>query len=232
MQISAVYLNNISEHGVDLSPELEDNIVPQIDKSIFSDIAELSDRLRSYKKEEEDAKRKLEKYDKSIAATMEMIERAQAKMDALVKRNEFLINRLEERESGIRRALKYWKDYGIDVRKISADDDEYEQYDFMYSKLPHGAQGPTPNTETTANQGKPQSEGSGSTCVIGLRYEDGKLEIVEQNPEIIQPDELKIMNNRLTENCLGAKAGIVDYKLAMIMIRKDLIKALASLPRT
>lgn len=225
MQISAIYLNNpavgASMHGDEfgMEPATNDAIPSKLDMVLFEEIDELMDNAIAYREEEKECQRKMEKYEKNIKVAEEMIEKAQMKKDALMKRNEFLRNCLEDRECARKRALKYWEDYGIDVKQLSTDADKFQHYEFNFTKLPCKIVKQTRTEEST------------TSCVIGLKYHEGKLEIVEQIPEILQPDNLKALNMRLTTNCINQNADLVDYKLAMLIMRKDLIKALASRPR-
>lgn len=187
--------------------------IPKLDIEFFEEIATLLRKSKEYQTQEKECRRKIEKYEKSIQAAEEIIEKAKAKRDALMERNEFLKNCINDRECAQKRALKYWSDFGIEVEQLDGEN----QYEFTFSKLPCN----TTRQETT-------------TCKVHLSYQDGVLEIVEQIPEFIGRDNLAELNRRLTENCITPgreKTDLVDYKLAMLMIRKDLLKNLASVPR-
>lgn len=181
---------------------------PRLDIYIFEEIKDLMSKAKQYEQDEKECKRKVEKYNRSIEAAEEMIAKAQKKKEALVKRNEFLKDCLEKMEERKRQALRYWEDYGIEVKQVSTDEDSFQQYEFNYMKLPM----PT-------NQ-----------CSINIRYQDKRLEVVEQLPEILITDQLNELNARLTNNCVNARNGAVDYRLAMILIKKELVKKLTRLP--
>lgn len=74
-------------------------------------------------------------------------------------------------------------------------------YEFIYTKLPR---------EVT----------------IGLKTSDNQLAVVSQNPELIDKESLTNLNNRLTADCVKSDNSI-DYKRAMLMIKKTLLSKIS-----
>lgn len=101
---------------------------------------------------------------------------------------------LELREEKRKEALKYWEEYGLEV-----EEEEKGRYKFIYTKLPLG-----------------------QSCAITLRAGEQELEILAQEPELFSKEKLDELNTRIKSNCVHDNA--IDYKLAMLMIKKDLMK--------
>lgn len=167
---------------------------PSLDMKLFEDIRNLMEDAKKFEDHEREALRKIEKYNNCIKAAEETIAKAQLKKEVLQKRNEFLRNCLDELEERKVKALKYWEDFGIDVKQISNDDSDFQQYEFNYTKL---------------------------KCTVNLRHQNNRLEIVDQYPELLSTNDL---NDRLTKNCVNP-SGQVDYKLAMLTIKKELVRS-------
>lgn len=179
--------------------------LPRLDIGIFKDIADLLENDRKLDEDEKKFLRKIEKYEKNIEQAQEMIHKAQQKKEELLKRNLFLKECLANKESARREALKYWDNFGIQVKQLTAETDDHEEYEFSYTKLKDS----TPTT----------------SCVVGLRFQDGKLDIFEQVPEILTSENMKELCTRINDSCIRSNS--IDYRLAMLKIRKDLIKALS-----
>lgn len=58
---------------------------------------------------------------------------------------------------------------------------------------------------------------------VGVKFEDRQLKVVSQDPEVLTSDTLTELNSRLTNTCVHSD-GTNDYKLAMITIKKELMK--------
>lgn len=196
-------------------------VIERLDVKLFDDIKQLMEKAKQFEEEEEKCKRKIEKYKQLNEVAEEMIAKAENKKAELIKRNEFLKTCLEQKEDKKRQALKYWEDYGISVRQISSEEDNFQQYEFIYSKL-------TDNKKVTKSTG----DTSGGQCSINLRYQDKRLEIVEPIPECLTEEAVGALNSRLIDSCVNVDTPTVDYRLAMIMIKKELIKCLPLSPRT
>lgn len=59
---------------------------------------------------------------------------------------------------------------------------------------------------------------------VGIKHDDKQLTVVSQDPKVISPDALIELNSKLTNTCIQSDGKSVDYKLAMITIKKDLMK--------
>ena len=216
-------------------------IPPRLDLSFLGEIKEMFDKAKLYQQEEEACKRKIEQVEQGLEVAKDMLSKAQAKRDALVQRNEFLMGRLESRNERVKKAVQYWKNYGLDVKQVSNKSDPFEEYEFKFTKLPQkrvektmsaptqDQQQPSSSSTTSTNNVLHQQQKS-NTCSVSLKHQDKTLEISQLTPEILTPEDLSELNTRLTANCVNPDNGLVDYKLAMIMIRKDLIRSLNSCP--
>lgn len=166
----------------------------------YQDLKMLLDSISRYEEEERDDRRKTDKLTQHIKAAEDMTEKAEVKKEALQKRVNFLRSSLEERRQIKKDALQYWKDFGFDVAEVSNTTEGRKEYDFIYTNYP---------------------------CTMRLRFHDNTLRIVSQQPEKLNQAQLDELNLRLTSNCIN-QDGTVDYKLAMLMIRKDLNKSHSS----
>lgn len=180
---------------------LEDNScsVPTIGTfpaDFYEDLKSLLDSISRFEEEEREDRKKTEKLAQHIKAAEDLTVKAEAKRDALQKRVNFLRTTLDERRQIKRDALQYWKDYGFDVVEVPTQSEASKEYDFIFTNL---------------------------GCTLRLQFLDQTLKIISQQPDRLNQSQLDELNTRLTSNCVG-QDGVVDYKLAMLMIRKDLNK--------
>lgn len=169
---------------------------PKLELALFDEISDMLQSIKSAKNQEDECLRKVDKIDRMLDEAKLSIARGKEALETLKRRNEFLQDKLDQREARVRQAIQYWKDYGFDVKQLSNEWDPFEQYEFIYTRL---------------------------SCSVQLKHENRKLEIVNQMPEVIVSDLLTELNGRLTASCVQDN-GQVDYKLAMIMIKKVLTK--------
>lgn len=217
--------------------------VPIIKREIFDDIVKLFERAKLYKRETAEAKKDVEKLDEALNKASEVLTQAEEKKEALIKRNRFLEGKLLEREKNIQAAVDYWRDYGLDVKQVHQKGDPYEQYEFIFTNLNRrrknkksiGSLEPaaqTSNPQQSDQGDQPQaSENTASTpqqqralCSVFLRYQDKKLELVGQDPDILSTESLTLLNEKLTHHCVNQTDGHVNWRSAMTLIRKDLMK--------
>lgn len=197
-----------------------------VDSELLGELKELLDKISRFEYEDQEDRRKVEKLMKCIKDAEETIERAESKKEGLQKRNELLRTTLENRRQTKREALEYWKDYGFDVAQLSKDGDSIQEYEFLYSKLSSNRKPRKQQTFIPVDgDNEPPNENDNVRCAVRLRL-DENLQIVSQAPERLSTEQIEDLNSRLTPNCIGAD-GVVDYKLAMLMIRRDLIKSLS-----
>lgn len=138
---------------------------------------------------------------KGIEQAHEIVVKGEDKIETLLRRNASLKAALEDAQQRIANSVAYWKDFGFDVTKVSKDGDNFEEYDYIYYKLGGDQQPATDDTQ------EPK-------YTIGLKFHEKQLEIVRQNPEILDSEALTALNEKLSKT--------VDYKSAMILIKKTL----------
>lgn len=207
------------------------NVTP-LDVPFFEEIGENIRTAERLEKEEKELRRKIEKLRIANEKGEEIIKKGKEKIEALRKQRDFLQSCVDKKDERIRNAVQYWEDYGLAVEQVSLESDPFEYYNFIFSKLPPKKaavvlNGQSGDCNTTARLN--QSLKTSTTCTIGLKHFEKRLEVVEQSPEVINPEALKLLNERLTGGqCLNKDNDHVDWKLAMLMIKGDLIKALKS----
>lgn len=165
-----------------------------LDPEFFEDLENLLRKTERLAEEEREDRIKINKLNQSIAQAREVLAKADVKRDVLVKKNLALKSALDDMNRRISESSEYWSKYGFDARRASDEDDDFE---FVYSKL----------------------KGDDWTCKLRVK----QLKIVEQDPEVFDSEALEALNEKLNRNCLN-QDGVVDYKSAMIIIRKALIK--------
>lgn len=201
-----------------------------LDSDLFDEIIESLDKISQLKLEADENERKIAKLKTYIERADEMIEFAQGKRDQLNKKRTNLQQTLSSIEVRQREALEYWNNYyGLDIRQVSSDTDQFQQFEFIYKKLPSRiAQSEEENSLNDPNKHAPTNRDScGKTeCSINLRIQDKKFEIVAQSPEILSADKLNELGSLMSSECIHSETGHIDYRLAMKMIKKELVKAL------
>lgn len=171
--------------------------------AIWDDIITLLDKNKANQEEEQKSKRKLDRYNQAIAEAEEAIAKAMTKREALLNNNTLLKQSLDKFAARKQEALEYWANYGLEITQMSKEQDNFQQYAFKFTK--------------------PPAKGNST---VNLRFQNSRLEIVEQMPNILSLEDLTELNKRLTECCVQ-EDDFVDYKLAMLMIRKALAKGLS-----
>lgn len=177
---------------------------PKWDLGLFKEIKHFIDQIKAFKAEEEEDRRKVNKIGKYLEAAEEVIAKGVQKVEAMKKHNETLTVTLENANIRTEKSLDYWRNYGLDVREIGTN-----HYEFIFTKLTKSSQG---------------ADG-GMKCAVGIKYHDKKLEIVSQEPEILTAEQIVELNNRMSTNCVKDE-GSVDYRSAMVMIKKELASGL------
>lgn len=187
-------------------PDLEPNVpLPErLDAAAFNEIVELSDKKRRLEIESNENKEKISKLQSIIEAADETIEKAQSKRDQLARKKANLQQSLSSVEQRQKEALDYWNNhYGLNVRQLSSDTDGFEQYEFIYTNL--------------------RSETSHSVI---LKIQEKRFEIVGQSPEVLSADKLTELSSLMTNECIHSETGQIDYRLAVKLIKKELVNAL------
>lgn len=175
--------------------------VSKLDLNLFEEIKEHLDRCVRFEREEKDDRSKIEGLNQIIDQAQEMVKKATEKKEALLKRNLMLKATLYGHEQKIRKSLEYWSDFGLDIQNVDGG------FRFNYSKL-------SADDERTV-----------SIC-IKSDPAAGELEIFAQEPEILNSEQLLNLNTvRLAKYC---KNGTIDHRGAMLEIKKELVKSLAS----
>lgn len=160
--------------------------VLKVNPKLFDEIEEKLKEIKGYQMEETKCREAVEKIDSMLEPTKAKIEKAKQALDALRRRNEFLQTKLEDRNQRVEGAIGYWKDFGLDAIKQISEN----HYDFTFTKPVFYS--------------------------VSLRYQDDKLEIVDQTPELIAAEEF----NESLRSCV--QKDHIDYKLAVLKIKKKL----------
>mgnify|MGYP000882207343 CR=1 FL=1 len=176
----------------------EEVIIPsKIHLKVFE---EIQDYFRSSSNYGQDVKH-LDKLRRHIESASSVISKGEAKLEALMRQNQMLKTKLDSQRQRRSQSLEYWKDYGLEVRSVPTDEANVELYEFVYKNL------------------RP-----GTDCLVGIRVggEPKQILIYSQNPpDLLSEKQLSDINSRLSTSCIGSD-GNVEYKLAMILIRKEL----------
>lgn len=196
------------QRGVnDLLPNLsraKPPAAPQLELDIFEQIKEYLNKIKTQEGSKSKDERRIDRASKNIGAAKEMISKAVEKCDLIQRKKDFLRDKLDKLEARKAEALKYWQDYGFDVRQTSKPDHDFELYEFIYTKL--------------------REQELVQPITIGVKLQDKKLQIVSRVPEEALSDvDIESLNDKLI-NYHHPKDKHVDFKLAMITIRKVLIK--------
>lgn len=202
----------------------------ELDENLFDDILDLINKKDKLEREHNENIKKNEKLQLHINAAKEAVSKAEEKRTALIDIIEKLKDRIDKKQQTINESLQYWRDkYGIDVKQISTDEDNFKIYEFQYSKLPKSKriqlqQSENNDTDTLSNDDNSSEQ---FNYKISLKHHENKLTIVGQEPELIKAEEIEEFNNELTQSCisLSDNSSIVDYKLAVLKIKKVILKS-------
>lgn len=153
---------------------------------------------------------KIKRYEEEIKEDKRRIEKAN---DAIRLAHEMVAKAEEKRNSLLRRNQVFKKNVEDTENRVKQALEYWKEYgidikeistnhyEFIYTKL---------------------------KVSIGLKFDDKQLKVVSQDREVISPDSMNELNSRLTNNCVHADGTNVDYKLAMITIKKELMKNLST----
>lgn len=184
---------------------------------IFEDLNNHIKKTEFLIEERREDLKKIEKLSSHIEQAREILEKAKLKREALLRKNTDLKVALEEDRQRVALSVKYWNDFGFQVVEISRDDNS-EEYEYIFSKL-----GGDQSIVTEDNQEFKHT--------IGLKFYEKHLEIVSQSPQVLDSETLTALNEKLTSNCLSNDFKTVNYRSAMILIKKTLISALTKIPQ-
>lgn len=178
--------------------------IPTLDLAIIKEINDAQEKTKKLQDEERDYRRKIEKLTNVVLAATEILKKAEDKRQQLLNRKDALQKVLDTKKQKRLEALNYWNNYGLEIKQISTDEDKFKHYDFIFTD---------PSKRQTQNK-----------YIIGVKFHDGKLEIISQSPnEIFSADIVDKLNKLLNDRCVGS--GEVDYKLVMLTIKRELIKS-------
>lgn len=194
---------------ISVSDKARDCLPPLLNMSLFEQTTEYIDKAKMWHKGEVQDIHKAEALRKGIEAAQQTIAKAEEKREALLKKRALLKTSLEHMKSRQIQALEYWQDYGLDIKQITTEQEDCERYEFIYSKLPDKSQD--------------QASSQGSACTVCIEHRANNLHVVSLDPILIDDEQLSMLNSKLTHQCVEL-SGKVNYKSAMILIKKTLIE--------
>lgn len=207
------------------------------------EIVNLIRKAKQLEKEEAEANRAIKQVDLALKDASEVLVKAEGSKKALLQANRTLEEKLKDRDERVKTAAEYWKNYGLDVRRLSNAEDTFQKYEFIFEDLSRPVSKNSLGSSSSENELQ-QSNSNGHqpfeftpnnkqqvSCSIILKYQDKILELVEQTPEILSSERLSLLNEKLMNQCVNQENGHVNYKSAMTLIRKDLVGSLFPSPR-
>lgn len=193
--------------------------VQQKNVQLLEEIAGLLEEQKKYRKEKDKDLSRVEKLKQCNEKAHETISKAEKNLERLTKGNEYLKGALENANERTSKAMEYWKQYGFDVKELpnsQVDGKEFANYQFIFSKS-------VIDSKVGGNLTSSGKENSNGHYVIGVKVSAEKFLISSQQPTVFNQEQLDELDVKLTETCIDA--GKVDYKLAMMNIKRSLIKS-------